>query len=267
MVHSRFAGGGFFLYGNNIVRSLNATFNIQTHCMKLTTIQKGFYQINLGYVNAFLVATDNGLVLVDSGTEKHAEQVVKAIGLAGYAISDLKHIILTHHHPDHIGSAARLQGWCGAKVYAHVVDADLIEQGIGKRPDRPLKPSPGFLAHFFALLMPLFSRSGVPPVTIDQRVQHGDRIIGDFEVIFTPGHSSGHICLLYHSPQGKVLIAADLCMNIYGLDWSFVYEDRETGRNSIAQIAAIQFDCAVFGHGRPILNDASGIFSAAHFWK
>ncbi|WP_369073222.1 hypothetical protein [Hymenobacter coccineus] len=67
------------------------------------------------------------------------------------------------------------------------------------------------------------------------------------EVIYTPGHSAGHICLLLR--QAGVLVAGDLCSNVAGLTYSTLNEDRALAQQSILRAAEYPFQRAVFGHG------------------
>ncbi|MBC7554949.1 MAG: MBL fold metallo-hydrolase [Taibaiella sp.] len=235
--------------------------------MKLTTIQKGFYQINLGFVNAFLIDINGELILIDTGVPKKAGEIVEAIVQAGSDITKLKHIILTHAHPDHIGSVAELRRMSGAKVYAHSIVAPLIEAGNCRRPGAPLKPSPGVMSHIFSWLMPLIASGKVTPLQVDVKVQDGDIICGRFKVLHTSGHSAGHIALLFNDSGKNVLIAGDICMNMSKLAYSMVYEDIALGRSSIAKAAAQQFDIAVFGHGNPIMENADKLLRNADFYK
>jgi glyoxylase-like metal-dependent hydrolase (beta-lactamase superfamily II) len=73
-------------------------------------------------------------------------------------------------------------------------------------------------------------------------------------------HSAGHLALILQAD--RVLIAADICANASGLNWSTVYEDRELGGQSILKAAAFDFDKVVFGHGRPLTSAASARLSA-----
>ncbi len=75
------------------------------------------------------------------------------------------------------------------------------------------------------------------------------------QVIHTPGHSAGHISLLLK--KDDLLIAGDICANMMWLGFSTVYEDRALGIESILKAAGLGFESAVFGHGRPVMNNAA----------
>ena len=225
------------------------------------------YQLNLGFVNAFLIedvvpgpdiANDliPGFTLVDTGTPGHLPGIFAQLKKAGKDPRDIRRIIVTHAHTDHTGSAAAISKELGIPVWAHADTARLVEQG---RPgEAPLQVSPGLRNQ---LIYQLFIRRGgtIDAFNIARRLTDGEVLPiggpGGVKVIYTPGHSAGHLALLLQADQ--VLIAADICTNASGLGWSTVYEDRELGRQSILKAAAFDFDKAVFGHGRPLTSAAN----------
>ena len=211
------------------------------------------YQIGLGPVNAFLVEGE-GLTLIDTGAPGSTEKLLAGIRKGGKNPADIRHIILTHWHPDHAGNAAELQQRFKARVYAHTAESDLLAHGSGPRP-RYL--TPGFINWaVFTLFIKSVSHQ-IAPVAVDEQVQDGDLlpIAGGLRVVHTPGHSAGHMALLLE--QEGVLIAGDICANTMGLAYSTLYEDLETGRRSILKAAELPFDQAVFGHGGPLTQRAN----------
>lgn len=89
--------------------------------------------VPLGAVNVFLIDAPDGLVLVDIGVPKKADAILSAIQSIGKRPSELKHIILTHAHPDHIGSAAALVKAMGAETWMHPPGAPPILIQPGER--------------------------------------------------------------------------------------------------------------------------------------
>jgi len=217
-------------------------------------ISDSVYQIPLGFVNAFIVAADDGLTLVDTGMAGSADKLFKQMSKAGKDPQQIKRIILTHCHPDHAGSAAELQRRLNVPIYAHDYDARLIEAGTSMR---AMEPSPGFLNWVLYRAGIKTASKTIEAVRIDKLLYDDDILpeAGGLRVIHTPGHSKGHICLLL--PSEKVLIAADICANIMGLDLSVVYEDIEEGIESILKTTRFNFNKAVFGHGAPLSVGAS----------
>jgi glyoxylase-like metal-dependent hydrolase (beta-lactamase superfamily II) len=217
-------------------------------------ISKHLYQIPLGSVNTFLIE-DNGLTLIDTGFKNNRDKIFQAIRNGGKNPDDIKQIILTHSHQDHSGSVADIKATLDVPVYAHPEDAILVEAGIGGR--LPHQPSPGMINWLLFHLFINNSPNETETCRIDERIQDGDTlpIAGGIQVIHTPGHSKGHISLLLKND--RVLISGDICANMFGLDFSVVYEDRHLGVQSILKVAAYDFDKAVFGHGNPLVGSAN----------
>jgi glyoxylase-like metal-dependent hydrolase (beta-lactamase superfamily II) len=138
----------------------------------------------------------------------------------------------------------------------HTIDAPIARAGGGFR---PLAAAPGVLNHLLTFVMVGRIKS-VDPLTVNQVIEHQMvlPIGGGLQVIHAPGHCAGQIALLWQN-RG-VLFAADTCMNLRGPRWSIAYEDFDQGRIDLQRMAKLQFDVACFGHGDPILENASSVF-------
>ena len=89
---------------------------------------------NLHYVGAsditsFLLATNRGLILLDGGYVETAPQIRDNIARLGFKLSDVKIILSSHAHFDHVGGLAQLKAWTGARLFASAGDAPLLEAG------------------------------------------------------------------------------------------------------------------------------------------
>uniref|UniRef100_UPI0005F1332E MBL fold metallo-hydrolase n=1 Tax=Hymenobacter sp. AT01-02 TaxID=1571877 RepID=UPI0005F1332E len=127
-------------------------------------ITKRLYQLSLGAVNAFLLE-DDGLTLVDTGLPGSTDKIFAALRAAGKNPADIKHIILTHLHADHSGSAAEIQRQTNARVYAHHTDAPLLEQGVSSR---PLALTPGLVNKLIYHVIIKGPITSVAPVAVDE---------------------------------------------------------------------------------------------------
>ena len=214
------------------------------------------YIVPMGLANTFLIESDDGLTLIDAGYPRKEAAVFAAIRGLGRSPRQLKHLIFTHAHPDHIGSAAAIVRETGARTYMHPLDIPIAETG---GPFRPMRPAPGLLP---PLLCKLFFHPDRPvePVAIDQPLSDGEilPIAGGIEVIHAPGHCAGQVALLWH--PGRMLFVGDVCGNIMGLDDPIGFENLQEGRASQSKLARLSFDAAGFGHGPPIPRDASARF-------
>ncbi len=224
--------------------------------MALQRLADGLHLLPLGAVNAYLLDTPCGLALIDAGFPDKADLVLQALRELGKAPQDLRHIVLTHAHPDHVGSLAALVRSTGAATWMHALDIPIAERGTGFR---PMRPAPGLLR---GTLFRLFVRPGqsVEPATIDHAMQDGDLlpVAGGLRVCHAPGHCLGQVALLW--PDRGVLFAGDAVANLMGIGDPLGFEDQAEGRRSQARLAALDFRIACFGHGKPILQDAGDRF-------
>ena len=109
--------------------------------MALKQILPSLYRVPLRGVNAFLIDdTEDGLILVDTGTPKAPERILTALRELGRLPSDVRHVLVTHCHVDHAGGLAELKEATGAPAYMHPEDATMVRSG---RALRPLTPTPG----------------------------------------------------------------------------------------------------------------------------
>jgi glyoxylase-like metal-dependent hydrolase (beta-lactamase superfamily II) len=171
---------------------------------------KGVHVVPMGFTNAFLIEGDDGLTLIDAGYASKETAVFEAIRTLGRSPDQLKHLIFTHAHPDHVGSAAAIVRRTGARTYMHPLDIPIAESG---GPFRPMTPAPGLLGRVLCRLF-FHPDERLDPVAIDQPLTPGKILLiaGGFEVIHVPGHCAGQVALLWR--PGRMLFAGDVCTNI-----------------------------------------------------
>jgi metallo-beta-lactamase class B len=93
------------------------------------------YYVGPGFVSAWLIPTQDGIIMLDTAQEPYVDHVIDSIRKAGFDIKTIKYIVLSHGHLDHFGGAARIQELSGARVVALEEDWKLIEQ-VGSAPGR-----------------------------------------------------------------------------------------------------------------------------------
>jgi glyoxylase-like metal-dependent hydrolase (beta-lactamase superfamily II) len=212
----------------------------------------GAHAIALDFVNAFVLDTKAGRVLVDTGLPSTTGELQAGLEAAG-GRPDL--IVLTHAHGDHAGGLDALRG---IPVAAHEADADLLAEGRLARPMTPAPHCPDDLREMIK-----GERPRIDPFEVDIRLAEGQTVPGfdDLLVLHTPGHSAGHVALLWDH-AGGVLVVGDLAANQGALVAAPVAEDHELNDASLRRVAALDFEIALFGHGDTIAEGASRAFAA-----
>lgn len=136
--------------------------------------------VQLGLINAYLVREDDGLTLIDALNPKGEGRILDAAKAFGGAIT---RIVITHAHPDHVGSLdALIAALPGVEVVTSTREAKLL---AGDRSLEPGEPTDG---KFLGKPLSLKTRA-------TRTVDDGDRI-GSLRVVMSPGHSPGHMALL-----------------------------------------------------------------------
>jgi glyoxylase-like metal-dependent hydrolase (beta-lactamase superfamily II) len=205
--------------------------------------KSGVYCIeNAGSARVYYVGAPE-FTLIDAGMPGKADQIIRALANIGVQALRVKRIILTHHHYDHVGSLWELKRRTGAQIIAHARDADYI---AGRRTRRPPRHLSGRMMHTLINLMGARNSTGVD---IDRIVNDGDRI-GGFTVIHTPGHTPGHVCLLW----GDYLFCGDL-LRATGAEFREMPHvftaDVPTSRVSIRHVAELDYGVLLPAHDPP----------------
>jgi len=159
-------------------------------------------------INAYVIEGDEGLTLIDCGTDwpEGFEALTTGLAAVGLEPSGIHTLVVSHLHPDHVGMAPRLTREWGVKTVMHSRAAKLIDRyndsdGYVRR-TRDLADRHGVPPASYADFVDVGARPDwMPPIDPpDQVVDDGDRISIDrdrrFEVLHTPGHEPAHICLL-----------------------------------------------------------------------
>jgi len=202
------------------------------------------------FVNSFaFVAADGEVTLVDAGLRGATRRVVAGLEAMGRRPEDVGRILVTHAHPDHIGSARALRRRTGASLEVHDHDAGYTRDG---------RLPPRDPAHPLARVLSFVQRRQ-PGCTVDDTFSDGDLlpVAGGLRVLHTPGHSPGH-CAFLHEPSG-VLVTGDAVMNWFGRRrWSFVTSctDYAMCQDTADRLGEADYEIAAFTHGPEIRDGA-----------
>jgi glyoxylase-like metal-dependent hydrolase (beta-lactamase superfamily II) len=173
----------------------------------------------LGYVLPYLMESDDGYLLVDSGwnaPEAYGALMAQLHAL-GVPLKELRRVVFTHVHPDHYGLAGRLKGDCDAELMLGAPERGFIESRY-RSPDGLLdRMKQWLLSHgtpedevndLRSASMPV--RGFVVAADPDTLLHGGETLkCGryEWEVIWTPGHSPGHMC--FYDRKHRIMITGD----------------------------------------------------------
>jgi len=201
--------------------------------------------LRMGKVNCYLIQTDAGYVLIDTGGSNNRQELVKELESVGCKPGMLKLIVLTHGDFDHTGNAAYLRQAFGGKIAMHADDVGMVEQADmfvnRKKPNLLIR-----------MLLPLFSRFGrAERFTPDVLLADGDNLdeFGmDARVISIPGHSKGSIAIL---TGGAELFCGDLLENTAKPALGSLMDDSIAANASLQKLGSLGIGTVYPGHGGP----------------
>lgn len=247
----------------------------------VTEIREGVFGLQFGMpydvqaINVYLLSGEP-VTIIDTGPILAGipDALYAALDEVGHPAESLEQIIITHHHPDHMGLASRLKSASGARVVCHDIGggiiSDLHAQGVR------LREYMTGLATFIgldpeqmraSLFKPSEWDAAAEPVTPDRTVAEGDVIRAgsrDLRVVYTPGHTIDHICL--YDAGERLMFTGDMLLqsitpnpDVYP-PW---LSDRQSGLPdyiaSLHRIRKIETSVALPGHGTTITDFLSRI--------
>ena len=202
-------------------------------------IHANTYLVGTCGISAILIAGEDGHVLIDSGTEVGAELVAENIRQLGFPLRDVKYLLVSHEHLDHVGGIARLQQLTGGTLIATAPAAKVLNSGLPSSDD----PQAGMHKPFPA--------ASVGRVIADG----GDVRLGNIRLfaMTTPGHTSGAVSWRWESCDGGVcrtMVYADSLSPVSRDDYRFSdHPDYLAAyRASIAKIAASRCEILLTPH-------------------
>ena len=197
----------------------------------LEATRQGFpYEGRSLYSMVYAVVEETGITLIDSGFPTFADRILEELDRLGGGLP-LQQILLTHADLDHIGNAYDLQRATGCKVYISERELPYMT-GARRR---------------FGIKQDMYDACARPAPELEV---YPDPFPGDFTVIPTPGHSAGHVCVLYKD----ILFAGDLCSyvdNRFAGPNPLYTEDLETAERSLRLIGGYPFKLLCPAHGMP----------------
>ncbi|MFN8620778.1 MAG: MBL fold metallo-hydrolase [Chloroflexota bacterium] len=185
-------------------------------------------RVNLGFVSAYVLVRGGEAAIVDTGTAGSADAIGASLAGVGLGWDAVGHVVLTHHHADHVGSAA-----------------DVMER------------APDAAAYAGA--------EDIPSITVPRTITpvgDGDEVFG-LRVITVPGHTAGSIAVL--DPVGSLLVAGDAMVTLGGplaVSPAQFTDDMDEAKQSVIKLGTYTFETLLVGHGDPIQGGASAQVAA-----
>lgn len=223
--------------------------------IQVTKLQDGIFEVLLDFVHVYVIESKkDGLIVIDTGFPEKVNGnniLLEGIRRLGKDPRDVKHILISHAHPDHLGNAAELQQISGAQIWMSEADAPILEEK--GRDYRPVYKKDGSLY------------TGMPPIQ-KARVAHKTKdselipLAGGILVIALPGHSLGQQGYLLKQ-HGGILFIGDAVTNVKGkMDLPPNFEDVKTEMESIHKLEHYKYDKIAFCHGDYIGKNGQILF-------
>ncbi len=197
------------------------------------------YLVGTCGISAILVTGSEGHVLIDAGTEKGAEVVAENIRQLGFRLGDIKYLLISHEHFDHVGGIARLQQLTGATLVASAPAEKVLNTGVPSTDD----PQAGMHKPF-------------PAASVGRVIADGGEVrLHDMSLtaMTTPGHTPGALSWRWESCDGGVcrtMVYADSLSAVSRDDYRFSdHPDYVAAyRASIAKVAASRCEILLTPH-------------------
>ena len=168
------------------------------------------YLVGTCGISAILITGEEGHVLIDGGTEKGAGLIAENVRSLGFQLSDVKYLLHSHEHIDHVGGTARLQQLTGAQLVASAPAAAVFQTGAAGPDDPQVGMHPPF-----------------PAARVDRIIKDGEEVrFGNLllTAIETPGHTAGALSWRWESCDGGVcrtMVYADSLSAVSRDDYKF----------------------------------------------
>jgi glyoxylase-like metal-dependent hydrolase (beta-lactamase superfamily II) len=221
---------------------------------------QGLHRLGSDLVNFYLVQDAAGLTVVDAGLPRFYERLQVCLDEHDLAWSDIRALVLTHAHVDHVGFADRLRTEHGVRVMVHEADESMAL--TGKQP-RPEKLPFAYLRYRAAwqIIGHIARNGGAKRLKVGEvePVADGDRldVPGRPRVYHCPGHSPG--CVALHFEGHDALLAGDVMCSRNPLTGRLGPQVPPAAFNvssdqalaSLAKLEPLQAAVVGFGHGDP----------------
>jgi glyoxylase-like metal-dependent hydrolase (beta-lactamase superfamily II) len=174
------------------------------------------FPIPLGFDCGYIIQ-DKGTIMIDGGEPKKIKEFKRGIEGASISPDEIKLMILTHGHWDHIGLAKEVKDLTNAKIAMHQKEKEWLEKSL-----KPLCPGVTLWSRIIIIIERMFlPLVHIPSTDVDIVLSDEEFPLAEYgisgKVIYTPGHSSGSVSVLLET--GDVFVG-DLAINKFPLCFS-----------------------------------------------
>lgn len=232
--------------------------------MEPVSLTTDLWQLPFPVGHVYALRGPDGYTLVDTGLPGSAPAILHALATLGGAPEDLRQIVLTHSHIDHMGSAAVLVAATGARVLAGAADAPVIDGTSIEQPPCFSETERVLHERIMADVAPNGAREP-QRLHVDRKLSGGDTLDGLNEpalVVHVPGHTEGSVAL--QLPGSNVLLTGDTIATVEGraiLGPFNVGPERAVA--SFHRLTALEPDVLCVGHGDPVVGGATALLRQA----
>ena len=208
--------------------------------------------IGLGFVNCYLVKTDNGFILVDTGVPGKRGHLMKSLSSAGCKPGNLKLIVLTHGDIDHSGNCAFLRETFKVRIAMNERDARMVENAE-MTPKREVRSALMRMMHIFMRMSGGFKKmiESFEKFKPDLYLEDGQSLKQyglDATVLHLPGHSEGSIGILTDAGD---LICGDILQNQGRPNVTLIVGNQAELASSVNRLSTLKIKTVLPGHGKP----------------
>jgi glyoxylase-like metal-dependent hydrolase (beta-lactamase superfamily II) len=220
-------------------------------------IKPGVRRIGTGLVNVYLVEEAGAVTVIDAGMPGLFGDLVTELAAAGRTLDDVRAVVLTHAHSDHVGFAERIRRERGVPVRVHALDAALA-RGEVKNPSQGWgKVRPGPLLGFLVYGLRHGGLSRVTPILEVATFDHGATLDlpGAPRVIHLPGHTPGSAALHVAARDalfvGDALATRSVTTGARGPQIAPFTADAAAALDSLSRLEGLEAGVVLPGHGEP----------------
>ncbi|RKQ86192.1 glyoxylase-like metal-dependent hydrolase (beta-lactamase superfamily II) [Solirubrobacter pauli] len=224
-------------------------------------VAPGVHRVEDAYTNWYLVEDGDALTVVDAGVPTSWDSLLDALKRLGRSVDDIRALVLTHAHFDHVGFAEKARQRLDIPVYAHTREVALTRHPSRYDHEQPRSKYFATQVKAFPIVASLVKNRAFFPSPVGDVVTYEDGEVLDVpgtpRVVFSPGHTYGHCAL--HLPDRDALLVGDafVMLDPYTARTGprvvarAATADSERAKASLDALAATGAQVALTGHGEP----------------